>query len=165
LKYDLGLRCLRVEKIKKLSIIAIACILLSLAISTVATATNPWDLGDTTTDEEAAVLFGLGLTVCLILVIIPLIIAIIACIWIYKDAEKRGKSGALWVILLIVCSLLFSFIGFIVIIIIWLAIRPPIGGAPQQQTGPSGGRMCPNCGRPIPMDAQVCPYCGKDFRQ
>jgi len=26
-------------------------------------------------------------------------------------------------------------------------------------------RYCPNCGRPIPMDAVVCPYCGKDFRK
>ena len=26
------------------------------------------------------------------------------------------------------------------------------------------GRICPSCGRPIPMDSNVCPYCGKDFR-
>jgi uncharacterized membrane protein len=31
-------------------------------------------------------------------------------------------------------------------------------------TGQQTGRICPNCGRPIPMDSQVCPYCGKDFR-
>ena len=31
-------------------------------------------------------------------------------------------------------------------------------------TGQQPGRICPNCGRPIPMDSQVCPYCGKDFR-
>jgi MFS family permease len=24
-------------------------------------------------------------------------------------------------------------------------------------------RICPTCGRPIPMDARVCPYCGKIF--
>ena len=24
-------------------------------------------------------------------------------------------------------------------------------------------RNCPNCGRPIPMDAKVCPYCIKKF--
>jgi len=33
----------------------------------------------------------------------------------------------------------------------------------QQNTSP--GRVCPACGRPIPMDAQVCPYCGKNFSQ
>ena len=25
------------------------------------------------------------------------------------------------------------------------------------------GRICPNCGRPIPFDANMCPYCGKKF--
>jgi hypothetical protein len=25
------------------------------------------------------------------------------------------------------------------------------------------GRLCPSCGRGIPMDALLCPYCGKDF--
>lgn len=39
---------------------------------------------------------------------------------------------------------------------------PPPPQQPQQQ---QSGRFCPGCGRPIPMDAQVCPYCGKDFRQ
>jgi hypothetical protein len=24
-------------------------------------------------------------------------------------------------------------------------------------------RRCPNCGRPIPMDALICPYCTKKF--
>ncbi len=37
---------------------------------------------------------GLGLlTVCLIFLILPLVIAILLCIWIYKDAEERGKEG------------------------------------------------------------------------
>lgn len=107
-------------------------------------------------------LLGISLTCCLIFIIIPFVIAILSCIWIYKDAEKRGKSGALWVILLIIASLLLSFIGFIVVIIFWLAVRPPIGGHPTQQQGQ--GRMCPNCGRPIPMDARICPYCGKNFQ-
>jgi len=26
-------------------------------------------------------------------------------------------------------------------------------------------RRCPNCGRVIPMDANVCPYCGKKFEE
>ena len=25
-------------------------------------------------------------------------------------------------------------------------------------------RMCPNCGRQIPMDARICPYYGKNFQ-
>jgi len=27
----------------------------------------------------------------------------------------------------------------------------------------STGRLCPNCGRPIPLDARICPYCAKSF--
>jgi len=29
--------------------------------------------------------------------------------------------------------------------------------------GYATGRICPNCGRPIPMDALICPYCEKRF--
>lgn len=33
---------------------------------------------------------------------------------------------------------------------------------PATQTG-EPERRCPNCGRPIPMDANICPYCSKKF--
>jgi len=29
--------------------------------------------------------------------------------------------------------------------------------------GYATGRICPNCGRPIPMDALICPYCAKQL--
>ncbi len=35
----------------------------------------------------------------------------------------------------------------------------PVAAAPQ----PAGGHMCPNCGRPIPMDAKFCNYCGHEM--
>jgi Na+/H+-dicarboxylate symporter len=152
------------NKKNKFLIIALTCVFLSLAGFIASAQENPWDWYNTS-GEEAAFLFGIGLTVCLVLIIIPLIIAILVGIWIYKDAEKRGKSGALWLILLIVASIFFSFIGFIIILVIWLATRPPIGARPEQQPFvQQQGRVCTNCGRPIPMDAQVCPYCGKDYR-
>ena len=34
---------------------------------------------------------------------------------------------------------------------------------PIQQPMQQGTRYWTNCGRPIPMDAQVCPYCGNKF--
>lgn len=89
--------------------------------------------------------------------IIMFIIWIAIGIWMYKDAEKRGKSGALWLII----GLIFGIIG----IIIWLLVRPPEKSfyekkeAEKQQQD----RNCPECGRAIPMDANVCPYCGKKF--
>ena len=126
-------------------------ILLSFAVQA---QDNPWDYGYG--DEAAAAgLFGLGL-VCCIVPVIWLVIAIVLAIWVYKDAEKRGSSGALWLIIFLVAG----FIG----LIIWLIIRPPIGGDPTKGNATGSDRKCPNCGRPIPMDAQVCPYCAKKFK-
>ena len=138
------------DKSKKLAIVLIG-ILVTMAISTVASAvdypyTYPYSSGD------AAAFLGVGMAVCAVISIIWLVIWILVGIWVYKDAEKRGKSGVLWLILVIILGI----IG----IIIWLVIRPPIGG---EKTQPD--RKCPNCGRPIPMDARVCPYCSKKFEE
>ena len=84
---------------------------------------------------------------------IVFIVWLLIGIWVYKDAERRGKSGILWFFVI----LLLGLIG----IIIWLVVRPPIGGDPNQQAG--SGRICPDCGRSIPMDARICPYCTKVF--
>ena len=96
-----------------------------------------------------------------IIPIIWLIIAILIAIWVYRDAEKRGSSGVLWLIIVIIAGI----IG----LIIWLVVRPPIGGAPVQQVQqpqqPAPGRACPNCGRAIPTDARACPYCAKKFEE
>lgn len=142
------------NKSKKLTIYALAFILMLVAISATVNAYNGYEW--TTTSEDVGWLFGMSFAVCMIFIVIWFIIFIAIAIWVYKDAERRGSSGALWLIIVI----LLGIIG----IIIWLIVRPPIGGHPKPQA-PGTGRMCPNCGRPIPMDAQVCPYCGKDFRQ
>lgn len=146
----------RLNNINKMTL-ALAVMIVLAGLTTIASA----QYDDFNWGEEEAILFGLGLTMCLIIVIIPLILGILLCIWIYKDAEKRGKSGAIWVIVLILASLFLSFIGLIIVIVIWLATRPPIGG-----NKPAGSdRRCPNCGRNIPMDARACPYCAKKFDQ
>jgi len=153
-------------KLKKISIMILTIIIISLILPTVKAAEDdPWDWYNTFYGGNEWAFFGIGLTMCLIIFLIPLIIAILACIWIYKDAEKRGKSGATWVLILILASFFGSFIGFIIVIVIWLATRPPIGGIPQHMEQPSSDRRCPNCGRVIPIDARVCPYCGKKFEE
>jgi len=43
------------------------------------------------------------------------IIAILIAVWVYRDAEKRGESGALWLIIVLITGI----IG----LIIWLIIR------------------------------------------
>jgi len=54
--------------------------------------------------------------VCCILSIVMLIVWIFVIVWVYKDAEKRGKSGVLWAIIVF-------FLG-IIGLIIWLVVRP-----------------------------------------
>ncbi|MDH7507188.1 MAG: zinc-ribbon domain-containing protein [Candidatus Thermoplasmatota archaeon] len=135
------------NKIINLKIIILINILFSLIISTLASAA---DYTYTSVDQG---IFGLGGLICGVIIVIWIIFILIA-IWVYKDAEKRGSSGVLWLIIVIITGI----IG----IIIWLIVRPPIGGRLQQ---PGTGRICPNCGRPIPMDARICPYCGKKFEE
>ena len=146
------------NKTNKMMLI-LACMLVLVAIATIASAQDDWGaFGDNT---DAGAFLGLGLAVCAVVCIIWFIIALLIAIWVYRDAEKRGSSGVLWLIIVI----LTSWVG----IIIWLIVRPPIGGAPVQQVQqpqqPAPGRACPNCGRAIPMDARVCPYCAKKFEE
>ena len=143
---------------KKVTILLLSLIL-TVTFATIASAQYDWE--PTSTDAAAGwALFGLGLF-CIIIPVIWLIIALLIAIWVYKDAEKRGSSGVLWLIIVIIAGI----IG----LIIWLVVRPPIGGAPVQQVQqpqqPAPGRACPNCGRAIPMDARVCPYCAKKFEE
>jgi len=58
------------------------------------------------------VFLGLGL-LCLV-PIIWLIIAILLCIWVYRDAESRGMSGALWLIIVLILGL----IGLIIYLVV-----------------------------------------------
>jgi putative membrane protein len=56
---------------------------------------------------------ALGL-LCLAIPIIWFIIAIMLCIWVYRDAESRGMSGALWLIIVLITGLLGLVIYLIV---------------------------------------------------
>ena len=123
---------------KKILILLIG-LLVTASLSTIATAQTPYDMPE----------WGfLAAGACLIWVILWFIIWILVAIWVYRDAEKRGKSGVLWLIVVILLGL----VG----LIIWLVVR-------GEKPAPS--RNCPNCGRAIPEDARVCPYCSKNFEQ
>lgn len=134
-------------KINKTTLI-IGAILTLVAISAIASAQTEVSMPD----DFSWGLFGLFAGALCIIPLILFVIWIILAIWVYKDAQKRGSSGALWLIIVI-------FTG-IIGLIIWLVVRPPIGGET-----PESKRMCPNCGRPIPMDARACPYCAKKFEE
>ena len=61
---------------------------------------------------------GLGFAslVCLV-PLVWFIIGILLCIWVYRDAESRGMSGVLWLIVVIITGILG--------LIIYLVVRKP----------------------------------------
>ena len=70
-------------------------------------------------------MFFLTGILCMICPIIWLIIFILIAVWVYKDANSRGMSGVLWLLIVIILGI----IG----IIIYLIVRrshPVGGGAP-----------------------------------
>lgn len=62
---------------------------------------------------QEELLWGFGLLVCLIPVV-WFIIAILLCIWVYRDAESRGMNGVLWLIVVLIAGI----IGLIVYLVV-----------------------------------------------
>lgn len=84
-------------------------------------------------------------------------------IWVYRDAEKRGMSGILWLLLV----LIGNFIGLLVYAIVRseTGVRRPNGSGAGPAPPPSGpaGR-CPHCGKPVATEHAFCPSCGKSLK-
>lgn len=92
---------------------------------------------DETTDDDFG-LAGLALGgMCCMIMLIPFIIGILIAVWVYKDATKRGMSGALWLIIVI----LLGIIGLIIYLIVRRGhpvqpqMPPPQPGVPPPQPG------------------------------
>jgi len=64
-------------------------------------------------DELAWGFFGLGL-LCLAIPVVWFIISILICIWVYRDAEGRGMSGILWLIIILITGI----VGLIIYLIV-----------------------------------------------
>jgi len=64
-------------------------------------------------------LIGLGV-LFILLPIIWFIIAILLCIWVYRDAESRGMNGALWLIIVLIAGI----IGLIVYLVVRKEKKP-----------------------------------------
>lgn len=95
------------------------------------------------------------LWVIILVFIVGFIIWLAISIWVYKDAKKRGEdSPIIW--------LLVNLFGGLVGLIVWLVVRPPIGGSQiSSYHSYNRNRFCPICGRNIPFNATFCPYCNK----
>jgi hypothetical protein len=119
--------------------------------------------------------------------IASLLIFLFIAIWLYKDAESRGMSGALWVLLLVVAGFFFPVVGGIVVLVIYLIARiehppgygygyagyppaapppayaPPYPGPPTPTQPPAPAAVptkCRTCGAPLPANAAFCSNCG-----
>ncbi len=109
--------------------------------------------------------------ICFLLIGIFIIFLLIA-IWVYRDAESRGMSGVLWL-------LVVWFLG-IIGLIVYLVVRkdklqpmmtqpyygqqtwapPPGGMAPPPGAAPPAQMTCKNCGSPLAPGATFCGKCG-----
>jgi hypothetical protein len=115
---------------------------------------------------QAEFFTGAFLALCVGIFIIFLLVAI----WVYRDAESRGMSGVLWLLVVLVAPL----IG----LIIYLVVRkdkapmappyyaqqpwqpPPAAGAPPPGPAPTAQMTCRNCGSPLAPGATFCGKCG-----
>jgi membrane protease YdiL (CAAX protease family) len=126
---------------KTILIVLALLILLPLAAG-VAAADEP-DLGGL--DEWFCLTGGLALACPIIWFIIWILIAI----WVYRDAEARGKSGVLWLIVVILLGL----IGLIV----WLVVRPKEVAPPPGMPPPGYPPQYPPQQPPPPQEPPMQP--------
>ena len=90
-----------------------------------------------------------GFVAPLLPLLLLLIIGLFIVVWVYRDAERRGMSGILWALLVLV--------GNIVGLLIYLIVRndelPKRIVAGETET-------CPSCGKVVAQKFTYCPYCG-----
>ena len=60
--------------------------------------------------------FGVIIGGIVLFAIFWLIVAVLLCVWVYRDAKARGENAALWLIIVLIAGI----IG----LIIWLIVRP-----------------------------------------
>ena len=60
--------------------------------------------------------------------IVFLLLGLLLCVWIYRDANSRGMNGILWVVAILVGSLFW--LGWLVVLVIYLLVRGSAHGRP-----------------------------------
>jgi RNA polymerase subunit RPABC4/transcription elongation factor Spt4 len=81
-------------------------------------------------------------------------------IWVYRDAEKRGMSGILWLLLVL--------IGNVIGLLIYAIVRSETPIRRRAEDGASEvcrpSAACPGCGKPVTPGHAFCPYCGRSLK-
>lgn len=70
-------------------------------------------------DSSDSTLPVIAIIVSLIIGLLFLVLYIASIVWVYRDAERRGKSG-------IVVALLVAFISWPIGLLVWLLVRKSI---------------------------------------
>lgn len=83
-------------------------------------------------------------------------------IWVYRDAEKRGMNGILWLLLVL--------IGNVIGLLIYAIVRSETPARRPAQGGTTVGagcppETCPGCGKTLSPGYAYCPYCGKNLKK
>ena len=160
-----------------LSVISVIVVFgLGLAVGTIgASLFSNIDFSQVTDFSTFMAEMGTVFMVCIASFIISWILAIIGAIFIRRSYNKIAKhtgvglfktTGLLYFIgaltIIIGIGLLIIFIAKILEIVAYFSLPDTL---PTGEKGADSGRRCPNCGRPIPEDARVCPYCSKKFEE
>jgi hypothetical protein len=99
------------------------------------------------------------------LVLLPVALIVLwgaVLIWVYRDAEKRGMSGILWLLLVLIGNV----IGLLIYAIVRseTPVRQQAGGAALASDG-HGPDKCPGCGNALGTGYAFCPHCGKSLKK
>ncbi len=83
-------------------------------------------------------------------------------LWVYRDAQKRGMSGILWLLLVLIGNV----IGLLIYAIVRseTPVRRP-GPGPSEPAACCPPAACPACGKPLAAGYTFCPYCGRSLKK
>ena len=117
--------------------------------------------------------FGSIIGACVAAIIIGWILLIIAALYLrksynaiaeYTNVKLFSTTGLIYFIgaitLIVFIGVFILFIGRILEIIAYFSLPDSL---PSKDKIKESERRCPNCGRVIPEDARICPYCAKNF--
>jgi len=105
---------------------------------------------------------GFGPLRAIPLFILPVALIIVwgaVLIWVYRAAEKRGMSGILWLLLVL--------IGNVIGLLIYAIVRSetPVRRRAEGAGGSAGPEKCPGCGNFVATGHAFCPHCGKNLKR